>query len=218
MEMQGISAASREVGRCVSAKVGRLQRACLQGLAPERATMARLRKLDTPGGGSWMVVGEELFSDLPDLGMGKSVEDKALLSIKASLKLYSIHQQSKDHPMAVFPKAGEGPSGRFGRACRLITFDPKKGEDEDGASGVRRRMASIEAAAGDFNGVEICVRALVRLMRAKDVQLDYGALARDLFLLQFESARERVFLDWARDYYAPVKSMASEDGAASVRW
>lgn len=78
-------------------------------------------------------------------------------------------------------------------------------------------MASIEAASGDFRGVETCVRALVRQMRARDVQLDYGALARDLFLLQFESAREGVFLNWARDYYAPVKSAASEDGAASVR-
>ena len=216
MGMQGIGAASREVGRCVNAKVGRLQSAYLQGLAPARATMARLRKLDTPGGGSWMVVGEEVFSDLPDLGMGSSVEDKALLSIRASLKLYAIHQQSKDQPMAVFPEPGEEPLGRFGRACRLITFDPDRG-DESGAPGVRRRLASIEATAGDFRGVETCVRALVRLMRAKSVQLDYGALARDLFLLQFESAREGVFLNWARDYYAPVKSATSEDGAASVR-
>ena len=214
MGMQSISVASREVGRCVNAKVGRLQSAYLQGLAPARATMARLRKLDTPGGGSWMVVGEEVFSDLPDLGMGRSVEDKALLSIRASLKLYSIHQQSKDHPMAVFPKTGGEPSGRFGRACRLITLG---NQNEDGAPGVRRRMASIEAASGDFHGVETCVRALVRQLRAKDVQLDYGALARDLFLLQFESTREGVFLNWARDYYAPVKSATSEGGAASVR-
>jgi CRISPR system Cascade subunit CasB len=65
-------------------------------------------------------------------------------------------------------------------------------------------MASVEAAS-DFAGVETCVRSLVRQLKAKDIPLDYGALARDFFLIQFNEEREGVFLHWARDYYAPKR-------------
>jgi CRISPR system Cascade subunit CasB len=196
--MATVTEASYEVGRCVSQKIGKLQSGYLQGLSSSRATLARLRKLDTPGGGSWMVVGEEIFSQLPDFGLGRESDQKALKSIKAALKLYAIHQQSKNTPMAVFPQKGSGQLGSFGRACHLITL----GNGDEGSVGVRRRMASVEAAS-DLTGAETCLRSLVRQMKAKDIPLDYGSLARDLFLIQFENAREGVFLRWARDYYAP---------------
>lgn len=195
--MPTVREASRKVEQCVNQKIGKLQSGYLQGLASSRATLARLRKLDTPGGGSWMVVGEEIFSQLPDFGLGRESDQKALRSIKAALKLYAIHQQSKDRPMAVFTQTGKRPVGSFGQACRLITDDEGRG-----AAGVRRRMASVEAAS-DFAGVETCLRSLIRQMKAKNIPLNYGALAKDLFLIQCDDTREDVFLRWAQDYYAP---------------
>lgn len=197
--MPTVREASRKVEQCVNQKIGKLQNGYRQRLASSVATLARLRKLDTPGGGSWMVVGEEIFSQLPDFGLGRESDQKALRSIKAALKLYAIHQQSKKTDMAVFTQTGGRPVGSFGWACHQITLS----DGDAGAVGVRRRMASVEAAGDDFTGVETCLRPLIRQMKAKNIPLNYGALAKDLFLIQFDDAREDVFLRWARDYYTP---------------
>lgn len=194
---------AREVGGYASAKVMGLQRRYLAQDASARATLARLRRLDTPGGGYWMMTGEDLFSGIPDWG---SWESRALLSIKSALKLYAIHQQSVSQGVAV--SGAEWPAGSFGYACSRISSGP----NGNGAQGVRRRMAGIEAAE-DLSGVETYMRALVRLMRnatehlegglpaGRPVRLDYGRLATDLFLIQSSEHREQVFLRWARDYY-----------------
>lgn len=38
-------------------------------------------------------------------------------------------------------------------------------------------------------------------MRSADVQIDYGSLAYDLYLVQFPDHRGEVFQRWGRDYY-----------------
>lgn len=182
----------------VGKRVLALQKAYLAGASSARGTLARLRRLDTPGGGSWMVVGEELLADLPDLGLGMLDQERLMRCAKASLRFYAIHQQSKQRPMAVVPSEDDPRRGSFGSACHAIAW----GDDGEGAAGVRRRMALVEAAGG-IEGVEACMRQLVLLMRAKDVQLDYGRLAHDLYLLQFDWARDGIFMEWALDYYAP---------------
>lgn len=93
------------------------------------------------------------------------------------------------------------PSSRmtFGRACRRITPDPEQ------AKGVLRRLRVVESAS-DFNGVVRGVRTLIMLMRGADVQIDYGSLARDLYLIQLPSQRGKVFQSWGRDYYYSKQS------------
>ncbi|BAR02252.1 hypothetical protein BBCT_1284 [Bifidobacterium catenulatum DSM 16992 = JCM 1194 = LMG 11043] len=44
------------------------------------------------------------------------------------------------------------------------------------------------------------------LMRNTDIQVDYGSLASDLYLLQFSDSRGPVFQRWGRDYYAKLPS------------
>ena len=44
------------------------------------------------------------------------------------------------------------------------------------------------------------------LMRGADVQIDYGSLARDLYLIQLPSQRGKVFQSWGRDYYYSKQS------------
>lgn len=207
--MASVEKNSRDVARVVDEKIGRIQAGYLRDSSLARATLARLRRLDTPGGGSWMVVGEELFSDLPFADYPEREQERALLSVKTALKLYAIHQQSKRKPMAVFSSADEPRRGSFGSACHAITFSAKGSSngspaDERGAKGVRRRMAVAEAAS-DFGGLETALRTLVRQMRAAEVPLNYGTLARDLYLLQHDWAREGVFMEWAKDYYALKK-------------
>lgn len=198
---------SRDVGRAVERFVNRkalkLQNAYLSGSSSSRATLARLRRLDQPSAGSWMVVGEDIFEDLPDLGLSGRDSDRVLRAIKCAMKLYALHQQSKTQGMALVPNSDDWRQGSFGRACYQITC--RKKEDQSGAAGVVRRMSMVEAA-NDFEGVEICLRSLVLLMRANDVRLNYGSLAKDLFLIQSDVTRDGVFMRWARDYYVPPES------------
>lgn len=113
--------------------------------------------------------------------------------------LPAVHQQSKGQGVA--QKYQTDPSSRmtFGRACRRITPDPEQ------AKGVLRRLRVVESAS-DFNGVVRGVRTLIMLMRGADVQIDYGSLARDLYLIQLPSQRGKVFQSWGRDYYYSKQS------------
>ncbi len=199
------------IGAYVARKVLRLQSAFLgsgSGSADARASLARLRRLDKPSGGAWASAGDELFSGLPDIGASRKDEERMLKTIKASLKLYAVHQQSKQKPMALGPKdADDGSNAHrsFGWSCRQI--EP----DIDSAAGVVRRLVSVEAAR-DFAGIENCLRGLIQLMRANDVPVDYYQLARDLYLMQFDGCRDDVFMRWSRDYY---RIFMAHDGSAS---
>lgn len=204
-----IREASSAIARCVNSKVGPLQSGYLAGRASSRASLARLRRLDTAGEASWMSVGEELFADLPNFDMGEVVERKELESVRTALQLYAILQQSRKSPVAVFSR-GSGSVGSFGEACRACAM----ADNGEGAPGVKRRLSSIEATT-DFSGAKIGVRSLVKLMRAAKtktpIQLDFGQLASDLFEIQFEDIRGDVFMRWARDYYKASPKSDDQD-------
>lgn len=200
------------IGSYVSRKIMRLQSALLSpgsGSSDARGALARLRRLDKPSGGAWASAGSELFSGLPDMGGSKTDDEHMLKTVKAALKLYALHQQSKQKPMALNGKdvSGDDKATRrsFGWSCRQI--EP----DIDSSAGVVRRLVSLESAR-EFAGVENCLRGLVQLMRSKDVPVDYFQLARDLYLLQFDSCRDGVFMRWSRDYY---RTYAVHDESAS---
>lgn len=198
------------IGAYVYAKVDRLQHSLLNSGSDSsaRASLARLRRLGSPGGGAWITAGAELFEGLPELGLTAGTEKRMLNAIRASLKLYALHQQSKQQPMALRKVQDQDVAGSlrrsFGWSCRQIEIDLDK------ADGVLRRMTSLEAAK-DFDGMEYVLRGLIQLMRNKEVPVDYYLLARDLYLVQFDSLRDEVFMRWSRDYYARVSHDVDEN-------
>lgn len=202
---------ARAIGAYAAGKVAKLQAMYLGGgsaATAARASLARLRRLDTPGGGAWVITGGEIFEDLPDLDLSVGDERKMLRAVKATLKLYAIHQQSKQKPMAVTERGGDAPTGSrrsFGWSCGGIK--PRL----ENAKGVIRRLSSIESAK-DFDGIEYGLRCLITLMKPEDVRVDYYQLARDLYLLQFDFARQDVFMRWSRDFYAEMTSAAKTAG------
>lgn len=205
---------AHEVALFTQRKIARLQRAYVgkgSDAADARASLARLRRLGMPGGTSWASVGEDLFEGLLDLDLSEADEKRVLRAITAALRLYAYHQQSKDSPMAITSSPGETGARRrsFGWSCRRIEYD------KDKAKGVRRRMASIEGVR-DMDGIEHHMRALIMLMRDKGVSVDYYQLARDLFLLQFPSARDNVFIRWGRDYFTTVSDETTTDEVADA--
>lgn len=202
------------IGRHIGGRILVLQREYLAGMSSARGTLARLRRIDTLGGGSWMLVGEELFANLPDYELSVRDQERLMEAAKISLKLYAVHQQSKPIPMAIVPEGGLSSSS-FGSACWAIV----RNDDRGGAAGVRRRMALIEAAS-DMRGIESCMRQLVLQMKSENVPLNYSRLVSDLYLLQFDGERDKVLMEWARDYYAPQRGQKegrtpSKDEAAS---
>lgn len=205
---------AHEVALFTQRKIVRLQRAYVgkgSDAADARASLARLRRLGMPGGTSWVSVGEDLFEGLLDLNLSEVDEKRALRAVTVALRLYAYHQQSKDSPMAITKSSEEMDVRRrsFGWSCRRIEYD------KDKAKGVRRRMAAIEGLR-DMDGIERHMRALIMLMRDKGVCADYYLLTRDLFLLQFPSARGDVFMRWGRDYFTTVSDEATTDEAAGA--
>lgn len=176
-----------------------------------RGDLAQLRRLSASDGNAWMAVGDLLFEGWPEDELGPLTRENRLTertsnSVRAVLSLYAIHQQSKESPMAMTGKKGDDDwsAGSFGRACRRI--EP----DLDMAKGVQRRLARVEATQ-DFDGAIVNIRALIQLLKANSIPLDYGRLAQDLYLIQLgEEARQKVFRRWAGEYYAPIKVQNDE--------
>lgn len=176
-----------------------------------RGDLAQLRRLSVSDGNSWMAVGDLLFEDWPEDELGPLTKEDGLTErtsnvVCAALSLYAIHQQSKESPMCLVKEKDEGDwnAGSFGRACRLI--EP----DLDNSKGVQRRLARVEATE-DFDGALVNIRALIQLLKAKSIPLDYGRLAQDLYLIQTsKESRRKVFRRWASEYYAPVRTQDNE--------
>lgn len=167
--------------------------------ARSRARLARLRR-DLDGmSPSWMLIGDELFTDWPqelDAPSDNSPEfNRQVNAVRTALGLYAVHQQSKKQGVAQRYQNNPGQRMTFGRACKMIAPDPER------AKGILRRLRVAENAP-DFNGIIRSVRALITLMRGTDIQIDYGSLAHDLYLMQFPAYRGEVFQRWGRDYYS----------------
>lgn len=167
-----------------------------------KATLSQWRRMATSDDYSLLSPGAEFLDRWPEERLGAPRSGAwQFNSLCATLGLYAWHQQSLSYPVCdVSAEAHQANS--FAKACRLIEYDL------DSAGGVRRRLSGIEAAA-DFNGIVLNIRALISLMksaRAQDmgkrqISFDYGALARDLCLMQAPWARKRVINQWGIGYF-----------------
>ena len=189
------------VGKYTAKLIFSVQReyAAESGSSPSsRARLARMRR-DLDGmSPSWMLIGDELFTDWPQELAEPSDSspefDRQVNAIRVTLGLYAVHQQSKRQGVAQSYPEDLSKRMTFGRACRELAPDLEQDK------GVLRRLRVAENAP-DFNGTIRAIRALVTLMREMDMQIDYGSLAHDLYLVQLADKRGKVFQQWGKDYY-----------------
>ncbi len=120
----------------------------------------------------------------------------------AALALYAVHQQSNHTASAHW----RGADHRLGRAA----FALKRSVGPSGEAGVGRRMDSLIVAT-DIRAVLEHLRALVQLMRAHRVQLDYAQLALDLRAAQSPIALRTTQIRWSRDYQRTAPTETSGD-------
>lgn len=204
MEKQTLREKAGTVAGFATGKIARLQDGLLgagAGAPAARASLAKLRRLGTMAGDGWMSVGDQLFEGWPEEKLGQPVlldgrPTRELMAVQAALCFYGVHQQSQKCPMAMDGRKVEDGAynGAFGWACRRIE------QNRVSSGGVQRRLACIEGAA-DFDGVLYHVKSLIVRLKGEGVPLDYYSFARDLYLLQFDAARDSVYARWAQDYY-----------------
>ena len=155
------------------------------------ARLARLRRAVTVEPGSEPLVWADTLGALPEelVPTGRWADDTPTHYERAAheaITLYALHQQSKS-------TAAHVPGISLGAAARRLA----KATGRDDA--IRTRFQAV-ATAGTASGVSHHLRALITLLRAEDIPLDYGRLAVDLRHLH-GGAGDRVRLRWGRDFH-----------------
>lgn len=172
-----------------------------------KAVLARLRRAvavpldDAPD--TW----NDFYPGLPEeiTGHGDRPGTLELAAFRA-LTLFALHQQSQSRPMHQ-----PGPEHGLGRAIRRLA-DPN--DTLERQQGVMRRFQALTTAEQSTE-IEHHLRGLVQLLRAAEVPMDYGQLAKDLSQITGPYGNQ-VRLRWARDLHAPRRRAAPKGDAPVV--
>jgi CRISPR system Cascade subunit CasB len=179
--------------------VAALQRDVLGDRSSAVAKMARLRR-SAGSEARFSAAWDDVLVGMPTELMGRG-DDPAATERAAfhALALYARHQQSRPRPMH---QQGVG----LGRSVHRLALSIG---DEDP---VLRRFHAL-GTAESFAEVVYHLRGLIGQLRAADIGLDYGSLARDLLNLQDPRRSGSVRLRWSRDYYRS-RANAESDSAS----
>ena len=115
-----------------------------------------------------------------------------------TLTLYALHQRSlHTDPMH---KPGTG----FGTAVGMLA------SSNPNEAGIYRRLSSM-LTADDTAEIVHHARGLIQLLHAKRLPFDYASFAEDLVDLNNPYRRDRVRLQWGRDYFGALRKQSSPD-------
>ncbi len=164
--------------------------------------LAQLRRCNTAAAPTNLTVMGELTDlvpktfvrDTPHLTRGEQAVFDALV-------LFSVHQQSRRAPM-------HRPGISVGDAVRRLAHEPGSTGELDPA--VMRRFHAMGTATNHARRVDL-LRALVTLLRSREIPLDYGRLSRDLYLVQRPASSGGVLLRWARDVHRSPSTPITTD-------
>ena len=183
----------------VGRRAAALQRAYAADEATAVATLARLRRV-VPTGPHLDPDAWDIFEGIPEiLTWDRDEPTYAELAAIAALTLFATHQQSRrGHPMHA-----PGREHSLGRAVDQLNRVAD-------SQGVERRFRALTRAA-DLTAVLQHLRGLVSQLRSQLIPLDYGALARDLYLVQYPDSRRGVRVRWMRDFHRTGRSDGATD-------
>lgn len=160
---------------------------------PQKALLANLRRGVGKTPGELPALWGVLLEDFPEEWMNsRGAPSRAEWAAYIALTLFAVHQQGSDTVDS--PMHCTGCS--LGRAVRRLV----PADDVDAESRILRRFKQM-ATAVEIQGVSQHLRGIVKLLRADGIQLDYAALAHDLYQYQFPEAVAGVRLRWAQDFY-----------------
>lgn len=139
------------------------------------------------------------FERMPEELRGRGNEPATVgeWAVHLAFVLYAVHQQSQESGMYRECDFENGQYWGFGNAVKLLTL---KGDGEQLEQG---QMPSRFAALVTSESVEELAhyaRQLVQQLRGASIPLDYGRLAGQLYWYQMPAFRNRVCLEWAREF------------------
>ncbi|MBR7005530.1 MAG: type I-E CRISPR-associated protein Cse2/CasB [Candidatus Methanomethylophilaceae archaeon] len=146
---------------------------------------------------------EAVLSDIPEGMLGFNRGDSYVISdsetaIFTALTLYALHQQGNTESM-------NRPGISVGDGVRMLMFSAKGNEE-----GVKRRFGAL-ITSSDMKELSHHLRGLVQMMRSFGIGLDYGALAKDLYLYSNAEWRSDVRIRWGEDFYKHRNETDSND-------
>lgn len=125
-------------------------------------------------------------------------------AVYIALTLFAMHQQSREESVN---QQDVSP----GTAARKLLDGDGPEQDASAVQRVWKRLA-IVAQADDVEELAYRLRQFISLLRARDIGLDYGRLAADLYEFQFQDGADRVRLRWGQDFFGRLKTADTDDG------
>ncbi|MBN1891899.1 MAG: type I-E CRISPR-associated protein Cse2/CasB [Clostridiales bacterium] len=160
-----------------------------QNQSESKALLAKLRRGIGKEPGHIPELWGIMMDGLPDTLMGKGADASfSERAIYTALTLFALHQQGK-----------EGCVSEDGMALG-VALNKLVDIDRERESAINRRFIAA-ATAGGLAEFSHHLRGLIQIMKAKNITLDYPALAYDLYRFQFPGQRDSVRMRWGRDYY-----------------
>lgn len=200
-----LKARQNDIYKYVASRVSKLQGGYLSDAGRGNAArqLAELRRAAGKEPGStpntWSIEFDGCPESLVGVGHRPSEGENA---IHAALTLYAIHQQSQKQGMHCVGKEYD-----FGSAVgRYVYLNRSSKNLEDGE--LPRRFAAMVTAAS-IDEVVHYARQLIKMLRSASIPIDYGRLARQLFLFQDPYARSGVLLEWGRSYARTIGAVKS---------
>jgi len=179
-----------KISQFVQARIARLSHIHNESMLA--ATLAKLRRGIGKEPGSLPELWEVTLDGLPETLQGN--DDRPSFGERAvhtALTLFALHQQSKD----IKEKWMCEPGASLGGAMReMIRRNP------DREMAITRRFVAAVTADG-YEELVWHLRGLVQLLRTEELKLDYPQLAKELFEYQYPDRRDRIRLQWGRQFY-----------------
>lgn len=170
--------------------------------AAARASLANLRRGLGKAPGALPQLWGLTLEGLPEALLSRDGQPtRAEWAVYTALTLFALHQQGKDLKTECMSREDNS----LGKAVRMLA------SRQEDLPRVKRRF---DAAATADSPAEFAnhLKGLVQLLKAKEIPLDYPALAEDLFFFQFPGARDGVRLRWGQDFYrVPREEKTDED-------
>lgn len=133
-----------------------------------------------------------VVSRIPEDFLSKgSAPSREEWAIYLSLTLFALHQQGHDITIHCM----NSDEGSFGSSLRQIAI---------GDANAKERIAKRLKAFGvshDMNEAGYYLRQMIQLLRSAGVRVNYGELAKDLYVFQYTDGKQKVFLKWGQDFY-----------------
>ncbi len=167
-----------------------------------RAALANLRRGVGRRPGELPQLYGELLQDMPqEMYSSGSKPSYAEWAVYMALTLYAMHQQGKD---VKTDNMNQENVSLGSAASELVT-------DIDDTERIWKRLYVV-ASSDDMQEMSYHIRSLIKLLRDKDIPLDYPQLAKDLYLYQLsDESAEQIRLKWGQDFYKKRTDENKED-------